>query len=31
LGSKSVYPKFVELNEQSMNIDSKLFDTFDYY
>jgi hypothetical protein len=30
LGSKSVYPKFVELNEQSMMIDSKLFDTFDY-
>jgi hypothetical protein len=30
LGSKSVYPKFVELNEQSMMIDSKLFNTFDY-
>jgi len=31
LGSKSLYPKFVEMNEQSSKIDDKLFDTFDYF
>ena len=30
LGSKSIYPKFVEMNEQSSKIDGLLFDTFDY-
>jgi hypothetical protein len=30
LGSKSIYPKFVEMNEQSSQIDGKLFDTFEY-
>jgi hypothetical protein len=30
LGSKSIYPKFVEMNEQSSQIESRLFDEFDY-
>ena len=31
LGSKSLYPKFVEMNEQASKIDSDLFGTFDYF
>ena len=31
LGSKSLYPKFVEMNEEASKIDGDLFGTFDYF